>query len=181
MAEPWYPSGYCAHYGQQWCTPPYDGPPHYPNAPTIQIHDVAVLRFKPARQDFWKAARKLALDDWRASGLILPVLSTSIGYDAGMITLDCVDIPDVELGGWAGFGMAPITEDPLPGVGWVQVERPEFEKLFQANMVGSLRRIIAHEIGHTFGFSHGGTGVMAVPGPNRPNAEELEAVKELWL
>lgn len=155
MSELWWPSGYCERYGQQWCTSPYDGPPHYPALPHILVVDLATSTLHLRRRKFWLAALDAALDSWEPSGLRLDgTRDSSFAYAPGTITISLADTPD-GTAGWAAFGFMPGDETtPAPGVGWVQVDRAEFEKVFRAKQAGNLRAIIAHEVGHTFGFGH---------------------------
>ncbi len=182
MSEPWYPSGYCERYGIQWCTPPFDGPPHYPG--DITIIDVSATLLHPARADFWKAARKVAIDDWRAAGRNIVVIGDpSRAFEPGAITLALAPTPD-GTAGWAAFGFLPNDETTaVPGVGWVQVDNGQFEQLFQANASGSLRAIIGHEVGHTFGFGHAPPVACMDTDTFRnthPTAEEISALQTYW-
>lgn len=186
MATPlWYPSGYCQRYGFQWCTPPFDGPPHYPALPTIPVIDTTVATLGLRRKRFWKAAREAALLDWEAAGLLMPVYAdASRAFEPGCITLMLAPTPD-GTAGWAAFGFLPNDETTAAnGIGWVQVNTGEFEKLFASKQGGSLRAIIGHEVGHTFGFGH------APPYANmdtdtsrntRPTAEELLALNRYFF
>ena len=183
MTELWYPERYCERYGQQWCTDPYDGPPHYPAGPITVIDTIANL-LQPARSDFWKDARKVALDDWRVAGRDLRVVfDPERAFEPGTITLSLAPTPD-GTAGWAAFGFLPNDETTaVPGVGWVQVNTSEFEKLFKAGSVGSLRAIIGHEIGHTFGFGHAPARACMdtdVVHNTHPTPEEISALGYWW-
>ena len=184
MSEPWYPSGYCARYGYQWCSPPYDGPPHYPALPLILVVDLASPTLRRRRRRFWRDALNAALDSWEPSGLQLDGTQTStFAYAPGTITVAIGPIPD-GTAGWGAFGLAPITEEPLPGAGWAWVDEDEFEKLFKAKQSRSLEAIIAHEIGHAFGFGHAPPRACMDTDTfhnTRPTAEELAALNTYFF
>ena len=179
VSEPWYPSGYCARYGSQWCSDPYDGPPHYPALPLILVVDLATPRLRLRRRKVWLAALNEALDDWEASGLQLDgTRDPNFAYAPGTITVDIGPIPD-GTAGWGAFGITPVTENPLPGAGWAWIDGDEFEKLFKAKRPASIRAILAHEIGHTFGFGHAPARACMDTDTfhnTRPTAEELSAL-----
>lgn len=179
----WYPTGYCERYGQQWCTDPYDGPPHYPAGP-LTVIDVSATLLHPARAAFWKDARKVAMDDWREAGRdIVVVGDPGRAFEPGAITLSIAPTPD-GTAGWAAFGFLPNDETTaVPGVGWVQVDNGEFERQFQSGITGSLRAIVGHEIGHTFGFGHAPPRACMDTDTvhnTHPTAEELAALTSYW-
>lgn len=190
--ELWYPERYCERYGQQWCTDPYDGPPHYPALPYILVVDLATPRLRRRRRKFWTAALNAALDSWEPSGLQLDgTRDASFAYAFGTITVDLTDTPD-GTAGYAAFGITPEDavrwpeaphEAPLPGVGWAHVDPVEFEKIFKSKVSRSLEAIIAHEVGHTFGFGHGPSrNCMDTDTVHntRPTAEEIKALKDYF-
>ena len=180
----WYPSGYCARYGYQWCAPPYDGPPHYPALPYILVVDLATPRLRLRRRKFWQTALDAALNDWEPSGLQLDgTYDSSFAYAPGTITVDLAQTPD-GTAGWAAFGLTPWTETPLEGAGWAHVDPDEFEKLFKAKQANSLRAIIGHEVGHTFGFGHAPSPACMDTNTarnTRPTDEELAALNTYFF
>jgi hypothetical protein len=191
VSELWYPERYCERYGEQWCTDPYDGPPHYPTGP-ITVIDASAVLLGPARADFWRDARKVALDDWRVAGREFKVVGDpSRAYEPGCITLILAPTPD-GTAGYGGYGMTPDDavrwpdaphEAPLPGVGWAQVDVGEFEKIFKSKVVGSLRAIIGHEIGHAFGFGHAPARACMDTDTvhnTHPTPEEISALGYWW-
>jgi len=181
----WYPTRYCDNYGAQWCTAPFDGPPHYPDPLNITIIDASATLLHPARAKFWKDARKVALDDWRAAGIGLTVVGDpSRAFEPGCITLSISPTPD-GTAGWAAFGFLPNDETTaVPGVAWVQVDNGEFEQQFQSGFTGPLRAIIGHEVGHTFGFGHAPPIACMdtdTTHQTHPTTEELTALHDYFL
>lgn len=72
----------------------------------------------------------------------------------------------------------------MPGAGWAHIDTGEFEKLFASKRGGSVRAIIGHEIGHTFGFGHAPPRAcmdIDVGHDTRPNVEELKALNDYFF
>lgn len=163
----WYPPG------------GHDPEPWYAGLPIIPVHDLASPKLGVRRKRFWKKALTAALMQWESTPLSFPRYAAP-GYTSDRITIDIVDVQDGTRA-QADFGRTPPLSDgtqfPLPGVGWVHVSPITFEQLFRARTPGGLTKIIAHEVGHCFGFAHGGTGAMSTYATGNVNAEEISALR----
>lgn len=180
MSELWWPEGYCDRYGDVRCPPAGDGPPHYRSLPTLIVVDIGLKKLPRSERRFWRRARNAALAEWEESGLTFDVRTkrASRGYRKNKITLDCDDSIDGTRG-TADFGFLP-DDTKAPGVGWAMIDRAWFQDTYLSRVLAPLRRVIAHEIGHTFGFGHGGTGVMSTYATSNVNEEEIEIIRNYW-
>lgn len=177
----WYPSSYYIR-------------PAYSTVPLIRIVDAAVGGFtRWAQRRWWRQQRNKALAMWAAGGLDLKVSESLLPYSNDAITLDLWDVP-TGIGAWAAWQHADEYTGPVPdprytfNCGWVQIDAPMFASLWQIRKTakayanGRLKYLIAHEVGHTLGFGHGGNGIMAAPQvSNRVNEEELRALRDYWF
>lgn len=173
-----------------WWPQNYYIQPHYSTMPErLRVEDIFVQSLSRVSQlKFWRTARNAACNAW-ASGLAIEidVRERQTGYRDERITLGVDELP-AGIGGWTGFEVDPAgTHDPFPpgeehpGMCWIHVAQDEWRTAWLAKSTKQLKDIITHELGHAFGFGHGGSGVMAVPRvAGTPNYEELTLCKEYW-
>lgn len=156
--ELWRPREYCDRYGFR-CEPPYDGPPHYPRVPTLEVVDLAAKSLRPKRRDFWRDAREYALGQWSDVGFDITVFE-DVGqraYEPGTITIDVCDTQDGTKG-QTDFGATVPNEngyqEPWRGVAWVHFDTEWFGTYFRNWQKVPVRKIIGHEFGHALAFGH---------------------------
>ena len=181
----WYPERWCERY-LKYCSPPFDGPPHYPKAPPrIVVVDSAASHLTGDRLGFWRKARGMALNQWKWGGLVLPVREGVTPYRRGRVTIDVAPISD-STRGQAFFGMDPDDENvPLRGVGWALVDDTYFEQMFAARTLRPLAGVLCHEFGHTLGFGQDDSpisgGTMTPKASGAVSQEEIDAMRSYWF
>ena len=159
MSESWYPDSY---YIQ----------PHYATAPTINYWDLE--SFIGRKRRYWDSAWTRALQRWAPVGLDLQYHPGPMPCPWPGVDVSVVDVPP-GIGAWAQFN------EP-PECGFVQVDITTWRQAVLGRNIGYLTQAITHEVGHTLGFGHGGTGIMAAPlTAIAPNAEEIAAARAYWL
>lgn len=168
-----------------WWPQNYYIQPHYKTMPEyLRVEDIfaKTIKYLPHRR-LWRKARDIALIRW-APVINWVTSERKTGYRNQRITLTVEDIQP-GIGGWAGFEVDPLNpHDPTdccPGMAWVHVDLDTWKQTTGSLTAGPLAYVITHELGHTLGFGHGGTGVMAVPRITAvPNSEEIKLAKEYW-
>lgn len=174
--ETWYPQQWCWRYPDR-CMPPYDGPPHYPFVPDIVVTDLTWYMGRAQR--FWLKSRENALAMWAAAGLTFHVKDGTT-YRKGRITIGVLPTSDGTRGE-AFFGAEPPeAETPYPGRGWAHVDDDWFKVCYDGRNQAGLTKVLAHEIGHTFGFGHGGTGAMSTYATGAVDGEERLALRRYF-
>lgn len=160
-----------------WYPAEYISQPYYPRV--FKYVDRAPLHLNGDRLAFWTKARDAALAMWKP-GQISFRRAFNHDYDPGFLTLDVTDTQDGTTGqAWFG-ALPPDATIPAPGVGWAHIDTEWFEQQFLSNIKRELIEVIAHEVGHTLGFGHGGTGIMSsIPGGD-VNDEEIAALRAYW-
>jgi hypothetical protein len=159
MSTDWYPASY---YIQ----------PHYASAPRINYWDQE--SFTGRKRRYWDAAWRRALQRWEPVGLELVYHPGPIGCPSPGVTCAVVDVPP-GIGAWAQFN------EP-PDCGFIEVDVTTWRNAVWGRNIRYLTEVMTHEIGHTLGFGHGGTGIMSyLPDKTTwPNAEEIEAARAYW-
>lgn len=160
MDASWYPANY---YIQ----------PHYDSFPTINYWDKH--DFNGRKRKYWNHAWTRALQRWAPVGLNLVFHPGPLPCQIHGITAEIFDSPP-GIGAWAQY-------NPPPECGFVQVDRNVWRNALIARDISYLTEVLTHEVGHTLGFGHGGTGIMSND-PNKdiwPNAEEIAAAKAYWF
>ena len=186
MSEIWWPEEYCTRYDFR-CLPPYDGPPHYPYVPTLQVTDLAALSLRPKRQHFWRVAREAALGMWEEAGFNIEVTETmgQRGYEPGTITIDVCDTQDGTRG-QTDFGATVPNENgwqtPWAGVCWVHFDNEWFTNYFKARDRASTVKVLGHEFGHALALGHNDDpkSIMNTYATGKVTIEELAVVKGYW-
>lgn len=160
-----------------WYPAEYITQPFYPRV--FKIRDLSPTHLVGDRLAYWTKCRDAALDMWKV-GMSVRVAQPTAGYKPGFITLDVTQTQD-GTAGQAWFGaLPPDAVLPAPGVAWAHIDTETFEQQYLSGYSAPMRRIIAHEIGHTLGFGHGGTGVMAASHQGGVNDEEISALRAYW-
>jgi hypothetical protein len=155
-----------------WYPESYYIQPHYASAPSIFYWDQEL--FERRKRRYWDAAWTRALQRWEPVGLDLQYVPETADVAVPCIKCSVVDIPP-GIGAWTQFN------EP-PECGFIQVDVTTWQSALTSRTIGPLTRVITHEVGHSLGFGHGGTGIMATaPLVNGPNAEEIAAAKAYWL
>lgn len=155
----WYPGSY---YIQ----------PHYASYPTINYWDKE--GFTGRRRTYWNHAWRRALQRWEPVGLDLFFHPGPLGCVAHGIMAEVYDVPP-GIGAWAQY-------NPPPECGFIQVDITTWRNAVRGRNIAYLTEVITHEVGHTLGFGHGGTGIMSYL-PDKtpyPNAEEIAAARAYW-
>lgn len=198
MSTCWTPTDHC-----------YDGScdgqrvsPHYPTMPDfVHVYDTGVRNSGWTRWErkLWRAARTAALWRWfptRTSGEP-PIFVVEKGlvrgdYPDNGITLDHFKTaPGYGANSYGGFGLskpanpadAEFSLDAWShSRGFALINDAEIEKAFASRVKGRLTGVLCHEIGHAFGFGHGGSGIMesVVNPPYYPDTFELAAFTRYW-
>jgi hypothetical protein len=145
--------------------------PHYDSAPTINYWDRET--FTARRRKYWNAAWTRALQRWAPVGLDLVFHPGPLGCPSPGVACEVVDIPP-GIGAWTQFN------EP-PDCGFIEVDITTWQSAYRGRNIGPLTKVITHEVGHSLGFGHGGSGVMAVPlVALSPSAEEIAAARAYW-
>jgi hypothetical protein len=146
--------------------------PHYDSAPTINYWDQE--SFTRRRRKYWNAAWTRALQRWAAVGLDLKFHPGPLGCPEPGVICEIFGSPP-GIGAWAQFN------EP-PECGFVQVDQTLWRQAVWGRNIAYLTEVITHEVGHTLGFGHGGTGIMSNLADKTiwPNAEEIAAAKAYW-
>ncbi len=155
----WYPGSYYIN-------------PHYDSAPTINYWDLEA--FTRRRRKYWNAAWTRALQRWAPVGLDLVFHPGPLGCPEPGVTCEVLDVPP-GVGAWAQFNEPPECS-------FVQVDITTWRNAYKGRNIAYLTEVITHEVGHTLGFGHGGTGIMSyLPDKTTwPNAEEIAAAQAYW-
>lgn len=158
-----------------WYPEEYYIQPEFDSWPTINFWDLE--SFARRRRKYWNAAWSRALQRWEPVGLDLVFHPGPLDCEEHGITVEVYDVPP-GIGAWAQYN-AP------PDCGFIQVDVTTWRNALLGRNIGPLTKTITHEVGHTLGFGHGGTGIMAVDvmsGPViAPNAEEIAAARAYWV
>lgn len=150
----------------------------------IRVIDAMAGSLNSDHRRIWVKARNAALTNWdipftveRISEAQLPYTWTDENINGGLAVTDIQ--PDSILlvrnrsvysqtfGSWV--------EAEQGGVAAYAPWRPWWKAYYFSQLIG----VIGHEVGHTLGFGHGGTGIMG-GGSDRPNAVELTALHAYW-
>lgn len=198
MSICWFPADHCYEgtCDGQLVRPHYETMPDY-----VRVYDIAVRHSGWTRDQrkLWRKARDRALwrwfpdrvsaeppvrilekglvrGDYLPQGITLDVFATTSGYSNNS---------------YGGFGLAPLSPpetaeyDPsawVQGKGFALINRAEVNNAFRSLVTGRLTGVICHEVGHAFGFGHGGTGIMEseVNPPYHPDEWELYNFDRYW-
>lgn len=162
-----------------WYPADYYIQPKYESYPDLILVDVAAPRLRPRRRNFWEKARDKAIAGWAECGVSFEIIEQVTGYNCGEITLDLYDTDDGTKGQAATL-YPPLPFDCTEGA-WARVDLEWFQQQWMSKVAAPLQAVIGHELGHTLGFGHGGTGIMAPYATERiPNAEECSALRAYW-
>lgn len=153
--------------------------PAYSTIPEVHVVDRIASKLGPLKQAWWRRARGKAFEMWEAGGLHFLVAEGYAPFQNDAITIARADVPD-PIDGWAAWQYPPCPDDSV-NCGWIQLDRVAWRQAWKARNLPRMKYLIAHELGHTLGFGHGGDGVMAARWTsNRVNEEELAALRAYW-
>lgn len=167
--------------------------PHYETMPDrIRVFDWIAKNPTLVRRErqLWRKARTAAFDRWGYWPEVIE-LKREQQRPQGIVIGSFVPDPLYGPNSYGGFGLYPIARPETSdfsqeawdaGKGWALIHPKVIQDAFTSRTIGRLAGTITHEVGHAFGFGHGGTGVMrsVLEAPYHPNAEELKALRAYW-